>query len=62
MSCAKASASACVAHGVAAEFDDDGLLVVADQMRQRLGQDARLLMRRRPFFGGGGILAGDAFS
>ena len=47
MSWAKASASACVAHGVAAELDDDGLLVVADAVRQRLGQDARLHMRRK---------------
>ena len=39
-----------VAHGVAAELDDDGLLVVADQVRQRLGQDARLDLRRQVDF------------
>ena len=36
-----------VAHGVAAELDDDRLLVVADEVRQRLGQDARLHVRGR---------------
>ena len=32
-----------LAHGVAAVFDDDNLLVIALHMRQRLRQDARLL-------------------
>jgi hypothetical protein len=35
-----------IAHGVAAELDDDGLVVVADEVGQRLGEDARLHMRR----------------
>ena len=33
-----------VAHGMPAELDDDRLLVIADQVRQRLGQDARLVL------------------
>ena len=45
MSRAKERASALVAHGVAAVFDDDGFLVVALHVRQRLGQDAGLLLR-----------------
>ena len=45
-----------VAHRVAAEFHDDGLLVITNQMRDGFGQDARLLMRRRPFFGGAASL------
>ncbi len=36
-----------VAHGVAAELDHNRLLVVADEVRQRLGQDARLDKRGR---------------
>ena len=47
MSWAKAAASAGIAHGVAAEFDDHGLPVVALHVRQGLGQDARLQVRRR---------------
>mgnify|MGYP006994439424 CR=1 FL=1 len=31
-----------VAHGVAAEFDDDRFLVVIDEVRQSLSKDARL--------------------
>ena len=50
-----------VAHGVAAELDDDGLLVVANQVRQRLGQDARLQVRGRPFFDGRGGFSGETF-
>ena len=42
-----------VAHGVAAELDDDRLLIVANEMRQRLGQDARLHMRGGIELGGG---------
>ena len=34
-----------LAHGVAAILDDDGLLVIALHVRQRLGQDARLFQR-----------------
>src|SRR6185437_971922 len=34
-----------LAHGVAAVFDHDDLLVIALHMRQRLRQDARLLER-----------------
>ena len=40
MSRAKSRASVLLAHGVAAVFDDDGLLVVALHVRQRLRQDA----------------------
>ena len=34
-----------VAHGVAAELHDDGLLVVANEVRNGFGQDARLQVR-----------------
>ena len=44
-----------VAHGVAAELDDHGLLVVALHVRQGFGQDARLLQ-------GGDRPGGGAFS
>ena len=33
------------AHGMAAVLDDDGLLVISLHVRQRLGQDARLIER-----------------
>ena len=36
-----------VGHGVAAVLDDDGLAVEALDVRQRLGEDARLLGRLR---------------
>ena len=34
-----------VAHGIAAELDDDGLLIVADEVRQGLGEDGGLFLR-----------------
>ncbi len=40
-----------IAHRVAAELDDDGLVVIAYEMRQRLGQDARLNVGRRLLLG-----------
>ena len=45
MSRANALASLFLAHGVAAIFDDDGFLVIALHVRQRLGQDAGLIER-----------------
>ena len=42
MSSAKSSAACAVAHGVAAVFDDDDLLVVALHVRQRLDEDLGL--------------------
>src|SRR5690606_8216721 len=35
-----------VPHGMAAEFDDNRLVVIALQIRQRLGENLRLRMRR----------------
>ena len=42
-SCAKSRLQRLVGHGVAAVLHDDGLAVEALDVRQRLGQDARLL-------------------
>ncbi len=53
-----------IAHGVAAELHHHGLLVVADQMRDGFGKDARLHMSRRGAVGGGifaGFLGGRRF-